>query len=757
MKKSAFILSMLSLLGSLCGCGGGGGSSSTPPSAPTVSSITVSPQTVTLIAGQTQQLTATANYSNGSTQDVTSTVGWSSSNSAVATVSASGLAASLTAGQANISAQTGGGSVTGAAILTVTAPTLSSIQVSPTIETLGIGVPLQYSATGTYSNASVGDISNSATWTSSAPAVATVSSTGFVTPVAAGTATITATSGTFAGQASLTVPDATGGAVLVDDITDSRIFITPNSDGSILTFLGTRDSSGNPTSLYEIKRTAPDGTWQTISVDSEGRPTAITLSDNSQFLLNWTSSTSAIVTGISGDGTTTASVTIGSTSSGATNNEAKALKQKKTAGVQLAQAQTTITPSDWQIVANVTSCGVPEAWAQVELSPGEIDASQTLFGTTGTYQASVPSGPLGSALNNIQSAAQALPASFCSYVNNVNQALNEGSATGPVGALTIQSLICAGLSASLPPASPLVASACGLLSVAMNFAVGQACTINAGSNSVFNYVVKYYDQQNTYEIEAGLVGNPPVTQTVAPTSPGVFPPVNIELGCPQVDHVSVTPDALSLSVGQGAPLWAAAYNKASPPEILRSSAFTFLWNASAATGVASIPQSFSYPGGSVAAVQGVATGGPVPITATELSSAKQGTANVTVTPPTVKTYIGISNISSNDVTETLTVNGKTIGTVAGGPGFCYGVWELDEPVGTSITGSVVGTGGTGNGELDFQMLGYDNFTPPPDSQYSAPDYGIWPEYPVPFQFTATVAGCNGGGDCTSISLPSTCQ
>jgi hypothetical protein len=56
----------------LSACGGGGGSSNGPggTTQPTLSSITVTPATVALIAGQTQQLTATANYSDGSTKDV---------------------------------------------------------------------------------------------------------------------------------------------------------------------------------------------------------------------------------------------------------------------------------------------------------------------------------------------------------------------------------------------------------------------------------------------------------------------------------------------------------------------------------------------------------------------------------------------------------------------------------------------------------------------------------------------------------------
>ncbi|MGD0745759.1 MAG: N,N-dimethylformamidase beta subunit family domain-containing protein, partial [Verrucomicrobiota bacterium] len=54
-------------------------------------SISVSPTNSTLTTGGTQQFTAIGTYSNSSTQDMTSQVTWSSTNTAVATVNAAGL------------------------------------------------------------------------------------------------------------------------------------------------------------------------------------------------------------------------------------------------------------------------------------------------------------------------------------------------------------------------------------------------------------------------------------------------------------------------------------------------------------------------------------------------------------------------------------------------------------------------------------------------------------------------------------------
>jgi hypothetical protein len=55
--------------------------------APTLSSLVLTPASPTLAAGSSVQLTATANFSYGPAQNVTSTASWTSSNSSVATVS----------------------------------------------------------------------------------------------------------------------------------------------------------------------------------------------------------------------------------------------------------------------------------------------------------------------------------------------------------------------------------------------------------------------------------------------------------------------------------------------------------------------------------------------------------------------------------------------------------------------------------------------------------------------------------------------
>lgn len=73
----------------------------------------------TVAAGQTLQLSATANFSNNTTQNVTTSAAWVSSNVGVATVSSGGLVTGVAGGNADIRATFQ--NVTGTAPLAVTA------------------------------------------------------------------------------------------------------------------------------------------------------------------------------------------------------------------------------------------------------------------------------------------------------------------------------------------------------------------------------------------------------------------------------------------------------------------------------------------------------------------------------------------------------------------------------------------------------------------------------------------------------------
>ncbi|MGB8474832.1 MAG: MBG domain-containing protein [Candidatus Acidiferrum sp.] len=76
--------------------------------------------------------------------------------------------------------------------LTITAPTLVSIQITPANPSILLGLTQQFTATGTYSDNSTQNITASVTWTSATPSVATIgANTGLATGASAGTSQIT--------------------------------------------------------------------------------------------------------------------------------------------------------------------------------------------------------------------------------------------------------------------------------------------------------------------------------------------------------------------------------------------------------------------------------------------------------------------------------------------------------------------------------------------------------------------------------------
>ncbi|MGC0771315.1 MAG: MBG domain-containing protein [Candidatus Acidiferrum sp.] len=77
--------------------------------------------------------------------------------------------------------------------LTITAPTLVSIQMVPANPSILLGLTQQFTATGTYSDNSTQNITASVTWSSATPSVATIgANTGLAIGVSAGTSQITA-------------------------------------------------------------------------------------------------------------------------------------------------------------------------------------------------------------------------------------------------------------------------------------------------------------------------------------------------------------------------------------------------------------------------------------------------------------------------------------------------------------------------------------------------------------------------------------
>jgi len=184
----------------LAACGGGSFSN-----VPTV--ITVTPANPTLAKGLTQAFTATALWTDLSRSDMTTVVTWMSTNTSVATVSADGVATASGIGTTTITATFV--NIVGSTSLTVTAPTVVSVAVTPANPALELGANQPFTATGTLTDGSHQDLTQSASWSSSDVSVVGVNTTAGRTGVAntrgPGSADVKATVGSVSGQTTVTV------------------------------------------------------------------------------------------------------------------------------------------------------------------------------------------------------------------------------------------------------------------------------------------------------------------------------------------------------------------------------------------------------------------------------------------------------------------------------------------------------------------------------------------------------------------------
>ena len=239
-------------------------------------SLAVTPPNPSIAVGTTQQFIATGTFSDGSTQNLTSSVTWASSDNTLATISnaagSNGLATGVAVGgPVTISATLG--AVSGNTSLTVTVAVLVSIDVTPSYPVIANGTDQQFTATGTFSDGSTQDLTTSVTWASSVPGVATISINGLATSVAPGSTSISATLGAISGNTTLTVTNA----VLI-----SLAVMPPNPSiavGTMQQFIATGTFSDGSTQnlTSSVTWASSDNTFATISnaAGSNGLATSV--------------------------------------------------------------------------------------------------------------------------------------------------------------------------------------------------------------------------------------------------------------------------------------------------------------------------------------------------------------------------------------------------------------------------------------------------------------------------------------------------
>ena len=213
-----------------------------------VSAVVVTPDTASVLTGDTLRLAATATDAN---EHAVTGVGfvWASGDTAVAVVDASGLVAGVTVGEVQVTA-TGAG-LTGRAELAVVTPLPTTVAVtSDTVVLTWVGQTAQLTA---QVRDQAGRVMEGVpvSWLSAETIVAAVDASGLVTAVGGGAATVTATAGEASGDALVTVE--------IDPDRAALVALYNATDGP--------NWLDNTTWLTD----APLGEWYGVDTDGQGR------------------------------------------------------------------------------------------------------------------------------------------------------------------------------------------------------------------------------------------------------------------------------------------------------------------------------------------------------------------------------------------------------------------------------------------------------------------------------------------------------
>ena len=161
-------------------------------------------------------IVAIGTFTDGSREDLTNSVRWSSSNSSIATISndpgipgfATGVATQgnvtgLAAGKVTLTASAGG--ISGSSDVFVTDAVPAVINIVPLNGTVQLGLTQQLSVVVQFTDNTTETVTPYVRWSTSNPAIVVVYPGGLAYPSGTGVATVTASIGGAAGSATLTV------------------------------------------------------------------------------------------------------------------------------------------------------------------------------------------------------------------------------------------------------------------------------------------------------------------------------------------------------------------------------------------------------------------------------------------------------------------------------------------------------------------------------------------------------------------------
>jgi hypothetical protein len=176
-----------------------------------LTSMQVSPAQPSLAVGAMLNVSASGVFSDLTTQNLTYTATWSSSDPTVVSVGQDDIGyeviTGMKAGTVTLTANYGG--VSGSTTVTVTSATLTTIQVTPFAPRLPRMFDTYLRATGIYSDNTTQELTYRVSWSSSDPAIASVSQYGELQPLTSGAATLTANYQGISGTTLVTVTAAT--------------------------------------------------------------------------------------------------------------------------------------------------------------------------------------------------------------------------------------------------------------------------------------------------------------------------------------------------------------------------------------------------------------------------------------------------------------------------------------------------------------------------------------------------------------------
>jgi uncharacterized protein YjdB len=131
-------------------------------------SIRVTPQNASMALGRNANLTATGTFTDGTTQNITTSVLWTADDTTVATVEPTGEVRSASVGTTFVTASRvdySGNTISAVSNITVNPAALVSLDLSPQTPVLALGTYVQMQLTGTYTAGDPQDVTDQATWT----------------------------------------------------------------------------------------------------------------------------------------------------------------------------------------------------------------------------------------------------------------------------------------------------------------------------------------------------------------------------------------------------------------------------------------------------------------------------------------------------------------------------------------------------------------------------------------------------------------